>query len=370
MRTVKERRLVEQDVKGLALCFYGDGPLWQNALQALSFPPGYSYSKPFRYKDNWVQSGLQDLMRSHPLGFERIDAILGTRFKQRELGVIPIRRITITNVDSSPGNNYIDFRFGSFFQIPTDTSDLASTACALPDTVTEELFFTGFELPSDRGLATDDVDAWTQLVDLLGHTSLPLKEEAKNGVFFYLDTPRGWRKSKAKPVDRSRTTGFRYGLRLPEGAEREAVLMHRIPSRIGTETSVDAFDLSLTGSNETAAVTPPKVEVSSNYGRYILTIVGSKSMNLWSPIEVDIDARQSPTGGVNVAGLDIPVRTVPGLWHRFWTLILPLVALAGAFLGNALVTNYKTFENDTTKLLLAAGISAVASVIILLFKRP
>lgn len=38
----------------LFLCFFGDGPHWDNTPLVPAYPSGYSYSRPFRYRDRWV----------------------------------------------------------------------------------------------------------------------------------------------------------------------------------------------------------------------------------------------------------------------------------------------------------------------------
>ena len=294
------------------------------------------------------------------------------RFKSPELGFVPLRRGVILSVEISPDNNFINFSVGDLLVIPDDTPDLKELTRPIPDSAADALCFSAGSRggrTTDPGASASELNRWTRLVDLLASTSLPLNSRAKTAVYMHLCMPRGWRTSKAQVIDRSRSSGFRYGLRLKEAAEREAALVHRVPCMIGSGQSAPDFVASIGSSTQSVAVTPARAEVSSNYGRYLLSLVGGHAENVWTDVEIRDSSEHPAPEGHEVSRLQIPVRTVFGVWHRFWTLFVPFVLLLAAFLGNALVTNYKTFEDDVTKLLIAAGISAGASGIIVIFRR-
>lgn len=370
-RTRRERGRIAKQWPGVVLSFYGDGPRWRNAIELPAYPPGFSFPRPFRYRDTWIETELLDAMRRNPDGFEGLEVLLAMRFKSPDLGFVPLRRARISSAEISPDNSFINFSAGDLFAISDEISDLRDLAQPIPDSARNALCFSASPsgLESESEGAESELSRWTSLVDLLAATSLPLDCRAKRAVYMHISTPRGWRVSKADVVDRSRTSGFRYGLRLKEASEREATLVHRVPCMIGSEESAPDFLIGVGSSSQSVAVTPAKAEISSNYGRYLLSLVGIRAENAWADLEIGDSSEHPAPQGHEVTRLQIPVRTVFGAWHRFWTLLVPFLLLLGAFLANALVTNYKTFEDDVTKLLVVAGISAGASGIIVIFKR-
>jgi hypothetical protein len=46
-------------MKNTYLCFFGDGRLWDNTPLVAAYPSGFSYFRPFRYRDAWIQDELR-----------------------------------------------------------------------------------------------------------------------------------------------------------------------------------------------------------------------------------------------------------------------------------------------------------------------
>jgi hypothetical protein len=368
----RARKRVRDQYPAAALTFYADGPLWDNALLLPAYPEGYSYFRPFRYRDKWVADDVRAAMVEEPAGFCGLTVALGLRFRDPAHGFIPLREGTITHVEANPDNNYVEFRLGRFYGLP-EVEDLAELKVDLPRGADEALFFAGSAVPPERAPCEDPgAEIWTRAVELLAKTRLPIRDEVRSGVFLHVGRSRGWRTHGTGVVDRSWTSGFRHGLRMPEGADREIVVLHRIPKYIGSGGSVNGFDVVIEASNDALVVTPIKESVSANYGRHLLSLSAQRSYNTTTAITIapEKSGGKPLTEGLSMPRLVLPARVAMGVWHRFWTVLIPTAFLAGAFFANAVIGNWNKFEGDTGMLVGAAAISTVASLFILVFKRP
>jgi hypothetical protein len=65
----------------LVLSFYGDGPKWENFVYLPVSPSGCSYFRPFRYRDEWLETRLLDRLKDEWEDVAREELLVGARFK-------------------------------------------------------------------------------------------------------------------------------------------------------------------------------------------------------------------------------------------------------------------------------------------------
>jgi|SRR5215216_5694610 len=114
----------------LFLCFYGDQPYWDNLVLTSAYPTGFSYFRPFRYRDVWLDEATKNNFTSQngSSSLTNAEATLCVRFSTREeWRLLPLRKVTITHTTFSAGTYQFYLRLGRFFDF--DGVKQLSDAC-------------------------------------------------------------------------------------------------------------------------------------------------------------------------------------------------------------------------------------------------
>ena len=224
----------------LFLTFYGDGPYWDNTVVLPAYPSGYSYFRPFRYRDAWVQPALLERMARDPTGFVGEVASLCMRFstKGSESALVPIRSVTLTSVRAED-DNFVYFKLGPFFRFERGQS-LYKCSLNVPEEVDaaadgqepdRRLFFEA-DLQVPAGAPEDqDAEMWGRLGELIaGEQSLPIAEKARRALFFHFCTPSRDKPAEVVEIGRSWVAGAKSGARVAERRSYEMCCSTEFPT--------------------------------------------------------------------------------------------------------------------------------------------
>jgi hypothetical protein len=100
------------------LCFNGDGPFRDNLVRTVAYPTGYSYFRPFRYRDVWLSADLLEQVgdQGRRVELQQREAILAARFiaSGHEWKLVPIRAVRLTHIHHVPDNHLVYFVLGRF----------------------------------------------------------------------------------------------------------------------------------------------------------------------------------------------------------------------------------------------------------------
>ena len=357
----------------LVLSFYGDGPKWENFVYPPASPSGCSYFRPFRYRDEWVETGLLDRLKDEWEDVAREELLVGARFKSSpwEWSLLPVRKAEMTYFRFNEGEeHYIHFKVGSMFDF-RERVDPQTLALSIPEDERERVgkaFF--FESKLDLSAARfvdleSERAAWAGLADSLARTSLPVPSQVRNAVFLRVQWPlKGASRVTAKELERSEGEGPLHGFKLAEGATYEFEFAHRYPSYIGTDERMPPFRVDLATSDD-VVVTPRDEEISGNYQTHFFRTSGGASQKLSSQLILDPPDEALPNGEGQrpIPRIKVPIRVVPSLWFRLRTRwVWFLVLLIGLFLSNfiAFSSDNDIVEGDLLRFTIGATVAALA----------
>jgi len=332
------------------LCFYGDGPFRDNLVRAVAYPSGYSYFRPFRYRDEWVERGLLDLLKTQSAREDVLSesTVLAVRFftPPHEWTLLPLRRVTITHVQSVPDHHLLYFTLGAFFDFRGEMN-LEDSSRTIPtdeqESVGKSLFFrSAMEFRDDAFVdeAFED-EVWVRYADQLPKSNLPFKDDSQLAVFLKFQTPiRNGGSAPVGELYRATQTGPMHGTLLNEGSTYEFGYFHRTPGLIETQVSFDRFriqHLSNTGNLELERLDE---EASAHYQPHNIQLTALRRSGRGEELVLrpePSNIRTEDDRELMTHDVLIPLRVKWSLWHRFKTRWLSLIALvAGFMLVNAL----------------------------------
>jgi hypothetical protein len=361
----------------LFLTFYGEGPYWDNTVMLPAYPTGFSYARPFRYRDKWVEPSLLDRAINAPGSFVGQQAILAMRFRTggAETQFVPLRLVELTTV-AREEDNFVYFRLRQFVDFSTVTS-LASAALPLPASAntrssgrtSRKLFFEGETSTVSLASAERDAEMWGKLTELIAaDRKLPVADEAKKAVFFHFHTPTRARPAPVCEIASSWSAGTQYGASFPEVSSHELVLLHRIPHLLDTNGSIQPLDVDIKTINFESA--PSQVQLSANYGRSVITITGQRPSAKWEMLTIEPRAASTTSAAgetVNLVPLSIPLRSTKNLLYRLRRYWFPVLVLWLALGAQGLVGAWDTVREHRILWLavfVSAGLASTAVVYI------
>jgi hypothetical protein len=356
--------------------FFADGPYHRNVPEALAFPDGYSFHRPFRYRDHYISDPVRKALGAHGNHVHGLRAVLAMRFNDETANrlILPVREIELTHAVITADANEIFFRLGRFFQVAEGTASLKELCLQLDAAVPHTQFMFALEgICAHRGLAADDdIETWSRLVELVAHdTSLPIAADARNSMFVRFQRPQRSQPAEARALYWSWREGWRYGARMPEGREMELGFLHRFPSNTGKNTTVKPFALTYEPSTADLAITPKQEEISGNYQSHSVVLqpldAGSKLTDLQFNAPNDLPLVNGNEAHSSSYGL--PVRVAAGFWHRLWSRFIPFIVVALALAANAVIGAYKDFSDHPERIAYVAIASLFASGVLYVSKR-
>lgn len=357
----------------LVLSFYGDGPKWENFVHLPAFPSGCSYFRPFRYRDEWLEEGLLDRLKTDWKAVGRTELLVGSRFKSApwEWSFLPIRSATMTHFRFNEGEeHYIHFKLGPMVDF-RERPELQTLLVSIPDDERERIgkaffFESKLTIPGNQfvGLESERA-AWAGLADALNATSLPIPDEVRNAVFFRVQWPlKGAARLDAKELERTEGEGPLHGFRLAEGATYEFEFAHRYPAYIGTDLRMPPFRIDLESSGD-VLLNPGDEEISGNYQTHFFRASGVESRKLSSQLILDPSSESLPDGdGLRpIPRIKMPIRVGFNLWFRARTRwVWLLVMVFGLFVSNlvAFTSDNDIAKGDILRFSIGATVAALA----------
>ena len=366
----------------LFLCFYGDSRLWENIILSTAYPKGFSYFRPFRYRDEWIDNALlQDLKnkekRASLIGQS---AILAMRFisEEHKWLVLPIRKVNITHIDYIPDNHGIYFKLGDMVDYPVE-KELNKICFEIPSEEhgikQESTLFFQSNVGATSSLkfydSEEDEAAWIAYCNKVAKdTTLPINEKARNSLFMRFLKPTNGKNAKITQIHKSNRMGKIYGAKLTEGNNYELVIIHRTPVLIGSHTTLGRVTVNYESPSGHIELSRSEEDFTGNYQTHVVSITAKQPTGTWEeliigPKEKEIIADDGRT--INTLKLKIPVKVQTSLWYRFrktgfLVLVLALVLTLGGIISGI-------GENGISGSLLIyqAILSAVASILIIVF---
>lgn len=371
-------------MNNLFLCFFGDSRLWDNIVLSTAYPTEYSYFRPFRYRDNWMQSGLlreienkekREVLLVKP-------TILGIRFvsEQYRWMVLPIRQVQLTHIDYMPDNHAVFFKMGDMVDF-RHINDLRSICFEIPIEERETIKDSALFFQSDAGSPTNlnyikgDVEdaAWVAYCNLIANdTTLPIHEEARKSLFLRFLKPANSHAAETTKIYQSNRMGKIYGSQLSEGSNYELVLLHRAPVLIGTHTTIGRVAVNYNVPTGNIELSRSEEDFTGNYQTHIVSITAKKPTGTWEelivgPIAEKVTADDGRT--INTLKLKIPVKVKLSPWYRFRTIGIWILLLWLALTATAVVDGISEGKLSISILVVQAIISAIASILIVFVGR-
>lgn len=363
----------------LFLCFFGDGPLWDNVVLVPAYPSGYSYFRPFRYRDAWVQPDLLSDMADQQERRTLIgsDAWLCMRFDSDEhrSKLLPMRKVKITHIDYLPDLHSVYFRLGPFYDLGT-TEELQQACVEIGEeergAIGNSLFFRSeLVIPNGKLVSKDKEDGmWARFSDLIAkERALPFREETKRALFLRFREPsREKEVARASLIHGSWNLGNIYGSIFSEGRSYELVFFHRIPGLIQTDTSVKNCHIEYGAPTGNVELSVSEEDLTGNYQRHVLGVTALQPSGTWE--ELVIAPKQESAGGkdgqrVSTVRLEIPFKVKKDLRYRIKRTWLWIMLLA-LFLCSKDVLAAILGGKQNAALIIGAALSATGAAILLL----
>lgn len=358
----------------LFLCFRGDGPYWDNTLLVPGYPSGYSYIRPFRYRDNWVQKRLLEEIYNERARDKLTGAqvVLCMRFllDEKRWSVLPIRKAVVRHIDPMSDNQSVYFSMGFLYDY-TKVKALSDICVDIDqserDAVGETLFFrANLDIPITEctNEAMEDV-AWVSFVNLVaGEISLPIKEEAKGSLFIRFQGLSHKEPAKRGVIHKSWSLGEIHGAILTEGSSYELVFYHRVPKLITQNTSLKESLVRYKVPSGNLELSRSEEHLTGNYQKHVLNVSALKPTGTWEEIIIEIPEQTESQDGrkINTANTHIPLKVKTSLWYRlkqtyFWVLIV-----WGSLFLNVIVNSLLRGETDWNLIIVSASIAVLSAL--------
>lgn len=365
----------------IALCFFADGPRWDNIIRIAAYPVGYSYTRPFRYRDERIQPALLRTLSDPAQRSKLIEspAVVLMRFQagSHASHALPVRRATIRHIAFMPGNHEIYFTLGEFFGYDL-AKDLSSLLIDLPVNAISPigdaiLFQMPQDLPDSAFPSQLDQDAtWIRYADLIAQdTSLPINPSARSALYLRVCSPIG--KTGPAPTEvvrKSSLTGPLHAVKLTEGHSYEMAFFHRVPALIGTKTSIARSVLTYTAPSSNLQLNRTQEDLTSNYQKHVLMLTAMRPSGTYDELRVSPPDKMIDTTGtvdIHAIGIPVPMRVKFSFWHRLKRQIIWLLLTWGSISGGIAVGHLLDGKTNTTLIGISAllGLGATAGVYLL-----
>jgi hypothetical protein len=327
------------------LCFYADGPFRDNLVRAAAYPSGYSYFRPFRYRDEWIQPQLLDAITQddwrEALGGTSV--VLAARFQTQSdtWTVLPIRKATISHVRPTPDLRLIYFTLGAFVDFRTEER-LEDLAVRVPEHeqegVQRTLFFesTG-DVPDFAPKDADEDALWVRYTQLIVESSLPFADDSRRSVFPRFLTPLKKRgPAKVTQLYSSALTGPTHGAMLHEGSAYEFGYFHRTPGLVATNTGFQRFRIQHLASTGNIELERADDEATAHYQFHTLQLGAARVSVRGEDLVLRADKETVPTDAgdpLMTHDTQIPMRIRRSIVFRFRTRWSYLLLLFLAFMA-------------------------------------
>jgi hypothetical protein len=366
----------------LFLCFYGDGTLWDNILLLPAYPSGYSYFRPFRYRDNWIQGDLLDKMSNEEKRKAMIgsEAILCMRFlaEEHKWKLLPVRKASITHIDYLPDNHSFYFSVGPFYDFRT--IEELNKACLELDVrersvIGESLFFFSELTTLHNDFVSEEKEdaIWVRFSDLVAKERiLPLKEEAKRGLFMRFRKPSREHPAPVGVIHKTWHFGEIHGSTLSEGSTYELVFFHRTPTLIGTRTSVKKIPVEYKAPTGNVELNRSEEDFTGNYQTHVLSITALKPSGTWeeiviAPKQESVEAQDGQI--INTVRLPIPVKVNKSIRYRLKTTYIWLGLLWLSLFANVVITRLLEGKTNLPLIIISAIASLISAIAVFLLQQ-
>ena|GEM_PF-6585313 len=366
----------------LFLCFYGDGPYSDNTLLVPAYPSGYSYFRPFRYRDGWVQDDLMiQIMdkkkRKILIGSE---AIVCMRFlaEEHKWKILPLRKATITYIDYLPDNHSVYYCAGPLYDFRSieDLNEVCLEVGVEERNVIGEslFFFSELTIPHGKFVSEGDEDAtWVRFSDLVAKERyLPIKEEAKRGLFLRFRKPAREHPAPVGVIHKTWHFGEIHGSTLYEGLTYELVFFHRIPTLIGTCASVEKIPVEYKISTGNVELNRSEEEFTGNYQAYVLNITALKPSGTWEEITIapkQESAKAQDGQIIKTVKLPIPFKVNISIRHRLKTTYIWLGILWLSLFANVVIGHLLDEKTDLRLIISSAIVSLLSTIAVFLLQQ-
>jgi hypothetical protein len=366
----------------LFLCFFGDSALWDNILLVPGYPAGYSYFRPFRYRDDWVQKSLlEEIQSKQSCGkLTGVPAILGMRFllDQKKWSVLPIRKAVIRYIDPMSDNQSVYFSMGSLYDFTKvkELSDICVDIDAYErDMVGEKsLFFRAnlaFPITECENEMMEDA-AWVSFVNLVAsEKNLPLKEEAKRALFIRFQGLSRKEPVKRGAIHKSWSSGEIHGTILTEGTSYELVFYHRVPWLLDQHMSLKKSLMKYRVPSGNLELSRAEEDLTGNYQKHVLNVSALRPSGTWEEIIIELPEQVESQDGKKVytANSHIPLKVKISHWHRFkqiyfWVLIVWVSLFVNSILGYILEG-----KTNWNLIVVSASMSVLAAIGVYMLQR-
>ena len=361
----------EAPTRPLLLCFYADGPYWDNLIRIPSLATGYSTARPFRYRDVWIAPEVLSAIRDTPQALDDRRALLCIRFSSAgfERTIVPVRLATIRHIDRQPDQTCVYFTAGHFFNFPS--ADLAAASRQVdvpPDSpMCRHLMLECPESLDLEDFAKDeesDTRLWSQFVDMVSApSSLPVSKQVSSALFFHTNGVR-----TKKPVVASRLgTLFdgnpTFGAKLVEGKVYDLRFVHRIRP-LNTKDGLKTSRLELSVSTNGVELARTAEEISGNYQTHTLQLTAKEATSASFTLEFAVKDHQvelQSGSKVNTAPFFVPMRVRVSYLYRFLKVWLWVVLLAFALAVQSLVQRW---ADDKPLSSIAIAIAIISAAVV------
>jgi len=359
-----------QKSKTLFLCFNADGPHWDNILRLPGYPQGYSYVRPFRYKDNLIEGSLLEEINSEQEreNLKGQDVFLCMRFlnEDNKWLLLPIREVKIEHIDPMPENQSVYFSMGSMYDF-TGVKELSDICLEIDESergeVGEALFFRAkIIVPNDKFEVENEDSAWVAFTNLVAmDSSLSIHEKAKHGLYIRFHGLRSNKEAKTEVIHESGSLGKMWGATLSEGNSYELIFYHRIPCLIGQNRSIKQSKLEYKIPSGNLELNHWEEDLTSNYQKHVLNVSALRPSGTYEEINIELPeevASEDDKTIITTVKFQIPVKVKLSHIHRFKKTGFWLILIFLTLFGNVFVGQYLSKNADLKLYFLSALLSA------------
>lgn len=372
------------DEKNLYICFFGDSRLWDNVILSTAYPEGFSYFRPFRYRDAWIHGALIDELvdSDYRKGLIGQEATLAIRFKSEEhkWKIFPLRKIVITGIDYIPDNQSIYFKMGPMLDFRRLEGDLLNNCLEIPQNErnkssgTELMFYSSASLNAENFVSEEkEVASWVAYCDLIGKDdSLPINPEARSCIFFRFIPPAINESATTGVIHHSKRRGSICGMHLEEGQNYEIVLLHRVPSLIGSHTTVGRVPIEYISQSGNLELSRSEEDYTHNYQTHILTITANRPTGTWEEIIIrpkDQKVTADDNRLINTIKFHIPLKISYSFIYRLKTSYILFIMLWIMLFVSSYLNPLLSESSPASILSVHAIASALVAMLIVFVKR-
>lgn len=371
-------------MSNIFLCFFGDSSLWDNVVLTTAYPTDFSYHRPFRYRDAWIQLALLDEMKSDEKRYSFVGktAILGMRFlsEQYKSVILPIRQIEITQIDYMPDNHSIYFKMRKMIDFSL-IKDLRSICFELPDEERTDnnmsaLFISSNAvMPNNLSFLTNGREeaAWVAYSDHIAlDRTVPINDEARNSLFFCFCKPYQANACKTEEIYHSRRMGKLFGARLVEGENYELSILHRTPILIVTHTTFGRVNVKYESPSGNIELSQSEEDFTGNYQTHIIPFTAKKQSGTWEEIIVKPIAEKviiNDERTINTLSLKIPVKIHYSFLYHFKSFYIFVVLLWFVLILTELLEGIAENKLSLPWIIIYSISSALAAILIVVVSQ-